>query len=74
MPSEAFSIIQAEVATGIVLTRDGNRAVDGRVDTISASSLEEARRIAEGIVRKRPDIECWIRDAHVEFVRSDSGK
>jgi hypothetical protein len=72
MPSEAFSVIQAEVATGIVLTRDGGWALHGPAEKISASSLEEARTIARAIVMKRPDIECSIRDAHgehVEFVR-----
>lgn len=57
-----FQVMQAEISTGIVLTTEGNRVTDRAVHVILADSLEDARRIARGIVAKKPHIECSIRD------------
>ena len=67
-----YSIVQAELDTGIVLMADGSRCIDGRIEFLPAKSLEDARRIARAIVCKNPRIECSIRDSqgfHIEFVR-----
>lgn len=72
--ARAYQVVQTEVQTGILLTVDGKRSLDGRIDVVPANSLEDARRIAKVIVEKKPQVECSIRDyrgIHIEFVRKD---
>jgi hypothetical protein len=69
-----YALLQAECATGIVLTPTGERAI-GDVETYMVfSSLESARQFARQRVAERPSIECAIYDrrrANVDFVRNE---
>ena len=68
----SFVVIQAEDETGILLTADGQRCLDGLIHVIHAETLEDARKIARGIVAEHPHIECHIRDEqglHIESIR-----
>ena len=72
MKTGMFQVLQAETATGIVLTTEGNRVTDRAVHVILADSLDDAWCLAADIVAEKPHIECSIRDhlgGQVEVVR-----
>ena len=66
-----YGIIKTEIDTGILLDVNGERSYDGKNCLLHAEDIEEARMLAESIVKNNSKIECAIRDHlgnHIEFV------
>ena len=66
-----FSVVQADVWTGKVLTLDGLRYAVGGVDdkVLIFDSLEEAEGFASQRVTGKPDVECWVHSHDGQYVR-----
>ena len=66
-----FSVVQAEVLTGKVLTLDGRRRTIGSGDgwAFIFDSLEWAEGFASQRVAEKPDVECWVRGHDGQYVR-----
>lgn len=58
-----FSVIFAEVKTGILVTIDGEYYTGQAAKWYEAfESAEDAARFAQGYVEKSPHLECTVRD------------
>ena len=71
-----FAVALAEVATGIVLTTDGQNWHTGSGEKYRVFSFfEAARTFAREVVSSRAQIECWIYDSpqkHLERLTAQS--
>ena len=66
-----FSIIFAEVKTGIILTLDGKRRQGNQGEFyLIFNSFEEAKAFAENKINTNPEIECSIRDENGDQVKA----
>jgi hypothetical protein len=68
-----FTVVFAEVNTGIVVTPEGERCMDRTLPRMTFKTHSEAESFARVYVQKRPTIECSIRDSrgvHLKFIRA----
>jgi hypothetical protein len=64
-----FAVVQAEVATGIVLTTDGQQRHVGSGEMYRIfPSLDSARAFARQVVTPSPKVECWIYDSEQTYI------
>jgi len=62
VPKSKLALFQIELRTGIVLDLSGQRRLGKEDWFLLFDSLEEAKRHAEVVITRNPEIECVIQD------------
>ncbi len=64
------SVVQTEIATGIILATDGSRYFNDFDEPfiLIFDSIEDAKEFSENKIAERPEIECNVYDHSAKFI------